>query len=77
MSNSGILGKPPVFTAQSLENRQNPKLYDAFRTILKDDDLYVSIDRFGFFRPTNQVPVDNKLVDFPEWKTKLGLHLDV
>jgi len=78
----GILGEPPVFTKQSLINRQNPKIYSVFSEITGKKELFVNHDRFGLFRPTKDVSfADGKgsfyKEDKEEWKTFRNLHLDM
>lgn len=75
--NEGILGYPPVFTKQSFINRQNPKIYSVFSHLLQRKDLWVSIDRYGFFRPTKGVMINGKKVDRIDWKTEPNIHLDM
>jgi len=53
----GILGDLPCSSKQAWRNRQNPKLYRAFSTIMNTKELWVSIDRFGIMRPTENVPI--------------------
>ncbi|EFC38236.1 predicted protein [Naegleria gruberi] len=67
MKEEGILGSPPVFTKQAMENRENENVYHAFKEIIGNEDLWVSMDRYGFFRPT----VENE-----EWKSRRNIHLD-
>ena len=78
MKEEGILGVPPVFTKQALKNRQNEKIYKVYSTLLGRKDLLVSIDRYGFFRPTKNVEIEKgKIEDFPKWKTNRNIHLDM
>ncbi|KAG2389245.1 hypothetical protein C9374_014645 [Naegleria lovaniensis] len=57
MKEEGILGVPPVFTKQAMENRQNELLYHVFKEVTGQEKLWVSMDRYGFFRPTKNVSV--------------------
>jgi hypothetical protein len=77
MMNEGILGYLPVFTKQSFMNRQNPKIYSVFSHLLQRKDLWVSIDRYGFFRPTKGVMINGTKVDKKAWKTFPNIHLDM
>eukprot|EP01113_Clastostelium_recurvatum_P019805 TRINITY_DN2342_c0_g1_i2.p1 TRINITY_DN2342_c0_g1~~TRINITY_DN2342_c0_g1_i2.p1 ORF type:complete len:419 (+),score=87.60 TRINITY_DN2342_c0_g1_i2:59-1258(+) len=52
MYNEGIVGTPPVFTARALQNRQNENLHRVASTLFGRNDLLISQDRYGFFRPT-------------------------
>ena len=47
-----MIGDAPVMTRQLCENRQNPKIYHALKTIMKDEDIWVNMGRVGYFRPT-------------------------
>ena len=78
MKEEGILGSPPVFTRQAMENRQNPNIYHVFSELMGRDDLWVSFDRYGFFRPTLGISMNGSgdLQDFPEWKSRKNIHLD-
>lgn len=64
----GSFSRPPVFTKQFLNNRQNKNIYKIFSLLLKYDELVVNHDRGCFYRPTK---------DHPEWKTERNLHLDM
>jgi hypothetical protein len=77
MENEGILGTPAVFTKQAFKNRQNENVYKAFSTILNEKELLVSVDRYGFFRPTKNVEMDGEKCDFPKWKSRKNIHLDM
>jgi ectoine hydroxylase-related dioxygenase (phytanoyl-CoA dioxygenase family) len=80
MQEEGILGSPPVFTKQAFKNRQNPRVYQVFSSLLKQEKLMVNIDRYGLFRPTKKVNLfgDGSVIqDRPSWKTINNLHLDM
>lgn len=49
--------REPVFTKQSLLNRQNSKLKRAFAILFDSEDLVVSHDRYCLFRPTKNVEI--------------------
>jgi hypothetical protein len=49
----GDISKGPI----AFQNRQNPKLYEAFKVLYGQPDLWVSIDRYGAMRPTKNVPI--------------------
>jgi len=51
----GIIGRDIALGRQMWLNRQNPKLYEAFRLLYGQDDLWVSLDRVGLMRPTKGV----------------------
>eukprot|EP00117_Sycon_ciliatum_P035389 scpid72172/ scgid26841/ len=75
MGHAGILGYLPVFRKQVLQNRQNPKIYSAFATLMQRQDLLVNQGRLGMFRPT-------RVKDEPDtinqkWKTAYSLHWDL
>jgi len=55
MAEEGILGVPPVFSAQAIANRQHPNVYKVFADLLGRTDLLVNHDRYGLFRPTKDV----------------------
>ncbi|KYQ91451.1 putative phytanoyl-CoA dioxygenase [Tieghemostelium lacteum] len=52
----GILGYQPVFTETALRNRSNLIIHKVYSTLLNCDQLYINHDRYGFFRPTKDVP---------------------
>jgi len=68
------------------ENRQNPKIYQVFRSLFEslvppaeeERFLQVKIDRFGIMRPTQNITLlDGSVVSHPEWQTKKSwLHWD-
>jgi hypothetical protein len=74
MAAEGIVGGPPVFRRAPLNNRQNPKVYDVFSTVLGNKALMVNHDRYGLFRRTCNA--DGKLC-YPHWKTLKNIHLDM
>eukprot|EP01125_Pyxidicula_operculata_P007603 TRINITY_DN2583_c0_g1_i1.p1 TRINITY_DN2583_c0_g1~~TRINITY_DN2583_c0_g1_i1.p1 ORF type:complete len:270 (-),score=58.62 TRINITY_DN2583_c0_g1_i1:220-1029(-) len=76
MSNEGILGTPPIVTKQSFEIRQNEKIYRAFSTLIKNKHLWVSIDRYGLFRPTVDVEINGEKTEMPQWSTWKNVHFD-
>jgi len=50
--------------------RQHPRLHQAYATVLNEEDLMVSLDRYGFMRPTKAVKMsDGTVVDKPEWQS--------
>jgi hypothetical protein len=77
MMEEGILGSPPVFTAQALKNRQNPEVYKVFANLLGRKDLLVNHDRYGLFRPTKNVKINGKKYSQEQWKTFRNLHIDM
>jgi hypothetical protein len=52
----GIVGDGPSIGSYTWRNRQNETVYKAFATILKTEQLWVSLDRWGLMRPTKHVP---------------------
>ena len=49
----GIMGLgPDLESLRQLENRQNPRVAQAFSLILGTDDLWIDHDRLGVMRPT-------------------------
>eukprot|EP01100_Stratorugosa_tubuloviscum_P001876 TRINITY_DN1427_c0_g1_i1.p1 TRINITY_DN1427_c0_g1~~TRINITY_DN1427_c0_g1_i1.p1 ORF type:complete len:353 (-),score=94.53 TRINITY_DN1427_c0_g1_i1:3-1061(-) len=82
IASAGILSINPIFLQAALENRQNENIYQVFSCLMERQDLLVNHDRYGFFRPTKNVQIDNSnnivpQTDFPQWKTKTNLHLDM
>jgi len=77
MTKHGMISKAPVFTTAALQNRQNQKLHKLFSLLLGTDNILVNNDRYGFFRPTKQVPIGTNVVDKPQWKTSSNLHMDM
>ncbi len=69
----GIIGTGPCLNSiTQLNNRQNPKVYEAFCTVLKNTDLIVEHDRLGALRPTFR-DSGEKI----EWRTRdRWIHLD-
>ena len=45
MKEEGILGSPPVWTANALAIRQHPLLYGVFAKLIGKKELYVNHDR--------------------------------
>ncbi|CAF2139798.1 unnamed protein product [Rotaria magnacalcarata] len=64
----GIVGWESLWTRQILFNRQNPALHTAFASVLRTENLLVSHDRYGMFRPSKE---------HPERSTMTNLHLDM
>jgi len=76
----GILGNMPIMFPQCLQNRQNERVYRAFRALYGKDELTVSMDRIGMMRPTvNVKAIENEPPrDMPPWKTiSEWLHWDM
>ncbi|CAF1414000.1 unnamed protein product [Adineta ricciae] len=72
-----------VATKMCWENRQHPNIVKLFQILLQQDDLWVKFDRYGFMRPTKDIPFTNKdnnsitIEDRPEWRSKPNwLHWD-
>lgn len=83
--NGGFMGKFPYFgrmeslkketlvanQSQAWRNRQNPKVWAAFATVMGTRELYASIDRYGIMRPTLRS-------DSEDWRTGSDwLHWDL
>lgn len=64
----GSFSRPPIFSKQFLNNRQNKNIYKIFSLLLKDEDIVSNHDRGCFYRPTKT---------HSEWKTEPNLHLDM
>lgn len=45
---------------QMFENRQSPKVAKAFETVIGTDKLLVSLDRFGYIKPSNDIQLEKK-----------------
>ena len=56
------------------DNRVNPSVYDVFKTLVGQQDLWVSLDRRSVMRSTKQVAFKDweEPVDKPEWRTESG-----
>lgn len=69
----GIIGPGPNLESVSqLNNRQNPKVYEAFSTVLNNQNLIVEHDRLGVLRPTFRESGEK-----PDWRTRAKwVHLD-
>ncbi len=69
----GIIGTgPDLKSISQLSNRQNPKVYDAFCTVLNSNNLIVEHDRLGALRPTFRESGEK-----PTWRTRdRWVHLD-
>jgi hypothetical protein len=58
-------------------NRCNPNVVRAFQTVLRDQSILMSHDRWCAYRPTKSVRIGTEIVDKPNWKTKENLHVDL
>ncbi|CAF0719458.1 unnamed protein product [Adineta steineri] len=79
-SKMGIVGNERWLYPQACDNRQNPNIYQVFRTLLGENELIVNITRAGLMRPTKNIFFSslNKTEDREEWKTiSEWLHLDM
>eukprot|EP01102_Stenamoeba_stenopodia_P021508 TRINITY_DN8692_c0_g1_i1.p1 TRINITY_DN8692_c0_g1~~TRINITY_DN8692_c0_g1_i1.p1 ORF type:complete len:390 (-),score=63.80 TRINITY_DN8692_c0_g1_i1:131-1300(-) len=54
----GIVGHFPVVDTCAWQNRTNPRLYRCFSHLLQRSDLWVSIDRYGYLRPTKDIEIE-------------------
>lgn len=66
-----------VATKMCWENRQHPNVVQLFQTLLKQEDLWVKLDRYGMMRPTQGIAFRSErddgsvvLEDKPEWRSK-------
>jgi hypothetical protein len=67
----GIFGHTVCSDKMSIVNRLNPIAYDVFKTLLGEEKLWTSFDRFGVMKPTKNVLLkDGQRRDFPEYKTR-------
>ena len=77
----GLAPEPAVFSPALVRNRQNPRALACLAATLGLDDprdALVSQDRWCVYRPTRDVEVaPGETRDFPEWKTRGNLHLDL
>eukprot|EP01120_Amphizonella_sp_Union-15-10_P008870 TRINITY_DN3278_c0_g1_i1.p1 TRINITY_DN3278_c0_g1~~TRINITY_DN3278_c0_g1_i1.p1 ORF type:complete len:375 (+),score=58.03 TRINITY_DN3278_c0_g1_i1:63-1187(+) len=73
----GNPSRPPIFTPQFLNNRQNPNIYKVFSLLLQEENLLVNHDRCCLFRPTKNIAFSNGNYDYPKWKTAANLHIDM
>ncbi|CAF0939791.1 unnamed protein product [Adineta steineri] len=79
-SKIGIVGNERWLYPQACDNRQNPNIYQVFRTLLGENELIVNITRAGLMRPTKNIFFSslNKTEDREAWKTiSEWLHLDM
>mmetsp|Transcript_29665 Transcript_29665/g.34926 ORF Transcript_29665/g.34926 Transcript_29665/m.34926 type:complete len:395 (-) Transcript_29665:121-1305(-) len=78
----GMSGKSPVFSTQTLELRQNSKVYESFSSIMNyknnndsNVDIVCSHDRWILYRKTMGIgPIYQER---PDWRTKRNVHLDM
>lgn len=73
----GLAPEPAIFTPQIVKNRCCVKVLRAFRTLIQDDDILVSHDRWCVYRPTRDILFKNGVRSMPQWKTRENLHLDL
>jgi len=77
IENEGIIGYNPIWKPMAIQNRQNPNIYQVCKILLGEDKLLMNHDRYGLFRPTVDVPINNEKKSFPQWKTMHNLHFDM
>lgn len=69
----GILGNNIVLSKQFCQNRQNEKIYNAFKNLIGTEKLIVTVGRASAMRPTREVEIKEGeevlKVDKPEWRT--------
>jgi hypothetical protein len=73
----GLAPVPSIFTEQIVKNRCNPNVIRAFQTVLRDQNILLSHDRWCAYRPTKSIQIGTEIVDKPNWKTKENLHVDL
>ena len=86
----GLAPTPAVFTPRVVENRASPRVVSALSLLLGLDDefadperlgegMLVSQDRWCMYRPTAGLEVEPGAGprEFPEWRTRGNLHLDL
>jgi hypothetical protein len=71
LATEGILGGPPVFTKQALKNRMNKTLFEIGKLFYESEEIIVSHDRYGLFRPVKRVQ------DGFKWMTDYNVHVDM
>ena len=71
LSSEGILGGPPVFTKQAIKVRMNKLLFEIGKLFYESDQIIISHDRYGLFRPTKKVS------DGFKWMTDYNVHIDM
>lgn len=79
-SRIGILGNERWLYPQACDNRQNPNIYQVFRTLLGEEELMTNVTRAGLMRPTKDIyfPSLNQTEDRDQWKTvSEWLHIDM
>eukprot|EP00008_Paramoeba_atlantica_P007871 CAMPEP_0201489758 /NCGR_PEP_ID=MMETSP0151_2-20130828/23583_1 /ASSEMBLY_ACC=CAM_ASM_000257 /TAXON_ID=200890 /ORGANISM="Paramoeba atlantica, Strain 621/1 / CCAP 1560/9" /LENGTH=243 /DNA_ID=CAMNT_0047875449 /DNA_START=86 /DNA_END=814 /DNA_ORIENTATION=+ len=77
LSKLGFVGSEQEMDVCSLSNRQSPKLYQAFCSVLGNEELLVSHLRFGLMRPTKSVEFPEGVQAKPDWVTQdRWLHID-
>ncbi|KAF0972300.1 hypothetical protein FDP41_009203 [Naegleria fowleri] len=72
MKEEGILGVPPVFTKQAMDNRQQELLYHVFKEMTDLRRMVVPKKK----TEEKLVVVDTEVKDFPEHKSKRNVHFD-
>ena len=73
LSTEGILGNPPVFTKQALQNRMNKVLFEIGKLFYESEEIIISQDRYGLFRPVKKL--EDRLKSM--WLTDYNIHLDM
>eukprot|EP01117_Protostelium_nocturnum_P008659 TRINITY_DN3109_c0_g1_i5.p1 TRINITY_DN3109_c0_g1~~TRINITY_DN3109_c0_g1_i5.p1 ORF type:complete len:324 (-),score=118.90 TRINITY_DN3109_c0_g1_i5:56-934(-) len=66
----GILGQGEAIGKMAWKNRQNVNLYKVYSTLMKNEKLWVSVDRWGVMRPTKGIsyPIKEKTGEKKEEK---------
>lgn len=77
--NGGFIGKFPYWKRmaslndtlvnvqpQAWKNRENPKVYKVFSQLMRQPNLWVSIDRYGIMRPSKRSNIEPTV----KWQTK-------
>lgn len=76
--NEGLVCRKPLFTNQTINNRQNENVYNVFSGLLNSADIQVSHESCYFLRPTKHIKFENNQIkSVREWKTKKIIRMDV
>eukprot|EP01064_Diplonema_japonicum_P019802 TRINITY_DN28640_c0_g1_i1.p1 TRINITY_DN28640_c0_g1~~TRINITY_DN28640_c0_g1_i1.p1 ORF type:complete len:336 (+),score=49.28 TRINITY_DN28640_c0_g1_i1:35-1042(+) len=69
MIDSGLHSKDPTVGTIAMGHRMMVEIHDIFKKLFKNDDLYVSIDRYGLLRPGGKDPLFLSSADWVHWDT--------
>eukprot|EP01118_Nematostelium_gracile_P003863 TRINITY_DN1449_c0_g1_i1.p1 TRINITY_DN1449_c0_g1~~TRINITY_DN1449_c0_g1_i1.p1 ORF type:complete len:349 (-),score=86.91 TRINITY_DN1449_c0_g1_i1:43-1089(-) len=80
-SGSKFLTSTPCFGQKAFENRTNENIYKIFKAIYNEEKLWCSIDKWGIFRGTKDLPFmeDGEIVykERSDWRYNLRNHWDL